>query len=187
MTDTEIDPYVVLDWWKDLSGNKKDSDGVLIKVDSGRTGERAELRRCKSPEQVMLCKGFHRLRAEVNDDTVNQVALAMIAGICSHIRTNDPSNEFPVLLATPEKEKSTPPLSESRFQKIVTSRTPNEFYTGLRRAIQIVNNKGNIPSIVKGVVLWCRHKNYPATNMQDTMQFTWSRAYYDVILVKDKT
>lgn len=185
MSDTEIG-YVVLDWWKDLSGMKKDSEGVLKKVDAGRTGERAELRRCKSPEQAMLCKGYHRLRSKFQGDFVNQEALALIAGLCSHIRTNDPVKDFPVLLATPEKEKTTPPLSESRFQKIVTSRTASEFYTGLRRALQIVDNKGNIPSIARGVLMWYKNRNNPAINIQETMMFQWSKTYYDEILKNDK-
>jgi CRISPR system Cascade subunit CasB len=185
MTDSEIG-YKVFDWWKDLTGMKTNPDGSFIKADSGRTGEKAALRRCKTPEQIMLCKGFHRLRVSFKENEIENEALAMIAGICSHVRDSNAGIEFPKLLAIPEKEKSTPPLSEARFQKIVTSRSTSEFFTGLRRAIHIVNNKGNIPSIVKGILLWHKHKNNPATNVQETMLFQWSKAYYDVLLRKDQ-
>lgn len=186
MTDTEIG-YVVLDWWKDLTGMKKDSEGVLRKVDAGRTGERAELRRCKSPEQVITNSGFHELRSKLEDSHVNMEAIAAIAGLCSHIRNNDPAHKFPELLAIAKEGVSSPPLSENRFKKILTSRSSPEFYTGLRRAIQIIDNKGNIPSLVEGVILWYRHKKNPATNVQDTMLFKWSKAYYDVLLKKEKS
>jgi len=181
MTDNDIS-YAVLEWWKELTGMQKDSDGNLKKTDSGRTSERAELRRCKSPEQVMAFRGYHRLRAHLNDETINPEALALIAGLCSHIRTNDPANEFPVLLAKPKNDKTTSPLSESRFKKLITCRTASEFYTGLRRALQLLDNVGNIPSITRGILLWYRSKNNMVLNIQDSMLFQWSKDYYETAL-----
>jgi CRISPR type I-E-associated protein CasB/Cse2 len=184
MTDNEIGNKVFA-WWKDLTGMKQDQEGEQKRVDAGRTGERAELRRCKLPLQVLTCKGYHRLRVMFEEYDIDTEALASIAGLCAHIKTNEPVIEFPTQLATPEKEKTTPPLSELRFQKMVTSKTAAEFFTHLRRALDIVNNRGKISSIVSGVLLWYKHRNNPTANVQDTLLFQWSKAYYNVILSKE--
>ena len=187
MNDYEVSSKVV-EWWKDLTGNRVDQDGSQKKVDAGRNGDRAELRRCSEPQQVLMCKGFHRLRLLIGGDLSNEKTLALgaVAGLCSHIKTLETKISFPAMLATPtEKEKTSPPLSELRFQKIVKSRTPEDLYTNLRRAINILKNKGNITSITNGVFLWYKNRNNPAVNIQDTLLFQWSNDYFNTILKKE--
>lgn len=184
MNDYEISSKVV-EWWKDLTGNKVDQDGSQKKVDAGRNGERAELRRCSMPQQVLICKGFHRLRLNIDENLDNEMtmALGVVAGLCSHIKTLETKIPFPAMLATPvEKDKASPPLSELRFQKIVKSRTPEELYTHLRRAIHILKNRGNISSITDGVFLWFKNRNNPAINIKETLLFQWSNEYFNTIL-----
>jgi CRISPR system Cascade subunit CasB len=114
------------------------------------------------------------------------MALGVIAGLSSHVKTLETKISFPTMLATPtEKEKTSPPLSELRFQKIAKSRTPEDLYTNLRRAIHILKNKGNIPSITNGVLLWYKNRNNPAVNIQDTLLFQWSNDYFNTILKKE--
>jgi|WetSurMetagenome_2_1015567.scaffolds.fasta_scaffold47920_2 CRISPR system Cascade subunit CasB len=174
--------YSVLNWWRDLHGYAADADNDSMKADSGRTAERAELRRCNTPEQVMLCKGFYRLRYMLEDFQYNIGTIATIAGICSHIRKNEPLS-FPELLATPiEEGKTTPPLSESRFKKLISSRSAEEFFIQLRRAVHILNYKGNIPSIIDGVNRWYMNLIKSSINSQDTIIFKWSEIYYKKLL-----
>lgn len=187
MNDYEISSKVV-EWWKDLTGNKVDQDGSQKKIDAGRNGERAELRRCSEPQQVLMCKGFHRLRVSIDENLSNDmtIALGMIAGLCSHIKTMETKISFPAMLAIPtEKDKTSPPLSELRFQKIAKSRTPEDLYTNLRRAIHILKNRGNIISITNGVFLWYKNRNNPAVNIRDTLLFQWSNDYFSTILKKE--
>jgi CRISPR system Cascade subunit CasB len=187
MTDREIG-YRIFEWWKDLWGFKIDEENSQKKVDAGRSGERAELRRCAEPQQVLMCKGFHRLKLQFKETDFKfdyQESLAAIAGLCSHIKNSESNLSFPALLATPEKDKTSPPLSEQRFQKLVTSRTPEDFYTNLRRSIQIVKNKGNIYSITDGVFTWYKNLKNPSANVRDTLLFQWSNDYFDIILKKE--
>lgn len=51
-------------------------------------GERAELRRCEMPGEILLAKAFHRLcRILPQWEKLDLLALTVVAGVLAHVKT----------------------------------------------------------------------------------------------------
>ena len=62
----------VMKWWEDLEKQR---------------GDRAELRRCRSPAEVAFVPAFYRLKVMM-PESVDTMQLAAVAGVLSHVETH---------------------------------------------------------------------------------------------------
>jgi CRISPR system Cascade subunit CasB len=143
------------------------------RLDDNRS-DRARLRRAERPEDILLTDAFfHFLQQmpkgwrEKNPILTN----AAVAGLLSHVKKdrqtlsrgyqpkdkNKPRNiaSFAEQLATPAKSKK-PPMSELRFQQLQKSRTTDDFYRRVLRAIRLLDGKSNIASLANDIIHWHR-------------------------------
>jgi len=152
----------VIAWWKT--------------VDESR-GDRAELRRCRSPAEVAFVPAFYRLKM-MAPQTLDPERLAAVAGVLSHVEIQFDTNEratIAELFARSDDGGSTPRISDPRFRRLlrVADGDYAELYPMLTRIIRQIKRKvpvQAIPSLIWGIYKWD----------QKTKRF-WAEAYYERI------
>lgn len=140
-------------WWNNLHGNIKSKDGKSL---PSKSGIRAQLARCSSPEEVALYPEVYNVNQFFKDEKISFETVATITGLLACITKNTGKNVGIIKkLATP-KDGDRPVFSEMRFRKLMNSSNWEEFYTNLRRAIGILDNNVNPLSVADIVILWGR-------------------------------
>lgn len=145
---------ILIDWWTGL--------------DHAR-GDRAALRRCRSVQEVAFVPAFHRLRQNLSRIApLDAEKLAMVAGILSHVKKNDPSLRFAQQMATPGEGGDRARVSGLRFRRLLKIEEHEDLYGMVIRAIRLLDGSLNIASLADGVYWW----NGKTKN-------NWAFDYYD--------
>jgi len=128
-------------------------------------GDCARLRRAERPEDVLLTEAFFHFLQRMPDSFGGKIPedqrlfiCAAVAGLVSHIKENLKSNRFAEQLATPAGKGKKAPMSELRFQQLQKSRTTDEFYLRVIRAIRLLDGKVNVSSLANDIIHW--HKEF---------------------------
>ncbi len=131
-------------WWEKLKDN---------------LGWRAELRRAENPPEVLLCQGFRFLYYEIAGywtKSQNLIGLAAAAGVLAHIKYSDNKTFTESCASSLEGNDKKPALSELRFSQLLKSRTLDELYIRMIRAIRILREKADPVSVAESVLHWYR-------------------------------
>ncbi len=147
-------------WWKTLNENR---------------GDRAELRRCRSPAEVAFVPAFYRLKMKTPQN-LDPEKLAAVAGILSHVDSlpeTDRRETIAGLFARPAEGGTTPRISDPRFRRIlrVADYDYTELYPVLTRLIRQIDRKvptSAVPSLIWGVYKW-----------DQKTKRSWAEAYYE--------
>lgn len=126
-------------WWKGLDHNR---------------GARAELRRARSINEVMMIPSFHFARRKFIKffpQQVDQLRLAMILGLLSHVK--QPTS---VKLAKQMSMGDRPRVSELRFKRLLRCER-DELYQPLVRVIRLLDGQVNIGDLAKLCFYWDDH------------------------------
>jgi len=154
------DPNVsgsLLQWWESLDE---------------RRGDRADLRRCKLPDDVLFLPSYYRLRnAVARYDRLNDTSLGIVAGVISHVKRLDDSERFAEQLARKPLGKDTPVMSDLRFRKLLSIREPNVLFREGIRAVRLLDGAVNIQDLAQGLYWW---------NTRTRQE--WARLYYEKIV-----
>ena len=144
MTTLKFDPQqvwgqILLDWWRGLADD---------------TGGRAALRRAPDITAVVLQPAFQRLHRRLlaagwpgqrwQDDR-----LAAAAGLLAHVREQTPLN-LPQAMSEGDK----PRLSELRFKRLLEAPDVDSLFTGLRRALPLLQQRADVCALATDVVNW---------------------------------
>ncbi len=134
-------------------------------------GDRARLRRAERPEDILLTDAFFNFLQQMPEgwrDKNTIITSAAVAGLLSHVKENrqalsrcyqtkdknkSRNASFAEQLATPAKSKK-PPMSELRFQQLQKSRTTDDFFRRVLRAIRLLDGRVNILSLVNDIIHW---------------------------------
>ena len=100
----------------------------------------------------------------------NMLTSASIAGVLSQVTANKQSisrlhnkkdteapkkiASFAEQLATPVEGKSKAPMSEVRFQQLQKSKTTDDFYRRIVRAVRLLDGNVNIISLANDMIHW---------------------------------
>ncbi len=152
----------VIAWWQTVDKNH---------------GDRAELRRCRSPAEVAFVPAFYRLKM-MTPQNLDPERLAAVAGVLSHVEIppgTDGRVTIAELFARPDEGGSAPRISDPRFRRLlrVADDDYTELYPMLTRIIRQIKRKvpeSAIPSLIWGIYRW----------NQKTKRF-WAEAYYEHI------
>lgn len=173
----EHEQQALMAWWDSL----QDPQLANGKTKSNR-GERAKLRRCEKPQDILMQASFYDLQQHFPKTPT--LALAAVAGILAHI--NQPSDlSFPKQLGQQNDQSGKPVLSELRFQQLLASHDIDELYENLRRALMQIKRTANILSLADGVLHWAQEqhdKNQYDERPDRRFQFTWAKAYFSEVL-----
>jgi CRISPR system Cascade subunit CasB len=130
-------------WWKSLQENP---------------GWRAELRRAQSPADILLCQGFRYLYYKLAGYWTmekNLLGLATVAGVLAHIETDD-ERSFAQACASSNDGSEKVTMSELRFAQLQKSRSIDEFFMRLIRAVHLLRKKANIVSVTDSILHWVK-------------------------------
>jgi len=133
---------------------------------------RAMLRRCATLDEVALSPAYQRfyrfmLACNWPEDAAmwQNDKLAAIAGLVSHIKTDD-IIRLPVKLSETSGDK--PLVSELRFRDLLKIETTDDLFVGIRRTLPLIGNKANICHLARDVYWW-----NDATKKQWAYSYRW--------------
>lgn len=166
------------DWLHDIDGHTK-----------GGRGDRAHLRRAKTPDEILFSDAFHRLMREPNlPDALktesNWIAMAMVAGALAHCRPAKEggslsTDSFATQLGKPKEPGAKAPMSELRFAQLQKSRDYDAFYRRVLRAIQLIGGNINILSLSNSILLWQREHQFGVDRVPTKrLAVSWARDYF---------
>ena len=150
---------VLAHWWKDLEDNK---------------AARAELRRAKNVEDIILLPHFqrscHRFERFFKNEQNWHIRLAMIFGLLSHVRETT-EEKLPLQMAGTPKPK----LSELRFRRLI-QRERDDLYQPMIRVIRKLGNKASLCDLAYSMYYW-----------GDGVKREWAFEYFPNTLEKSST
>jgi len=157
----------LLTWWKEL-------DNVR--------GERAVLRQCHTPLEVVFTPAFHRLKirlepfGSVSPDHMEN--LAIVAGVLSYVKEyrykgheRNFQQSFAVQMASPPlkwgREKRAC-VSDLRFRQLLKIDDPDKLYPAMIRFVRLLGGSVDIVSLANGIYWW-----------NERTKKEWAYAYYE--------
>ncbi len=142
------DRNAVIAWWHALQPDPA----------TGRSGDRAtlaKLRRCATVSEVMLEPAAMDLFRKCKpDDSRDLPAVALAAGVLSHVRATEPGH--PARHVGPESpdHPETALLKPLRFRVLMEARTPDERLTSLRRLVALAGQTLNVGYLASALLDW---------------------------------
>ena len=158
-------------------------------LDSNR-GDRARFRRVSEPDDMLMTPEFSNFLQKMSVDEdggkrefrMSMTDAAMMAALVARVRKDnyEKNSSFAKALASPAKEGSAKAaMSELRFQQLQKSRTPEEFYRRMCRAIDLLDSRVNIIDMADSVLHWLHEwRTAPAENPQHRLAVKWATQYY---------
>jgi CRISPR system Cascade subunit CasB len=146
---------IILKWWQELQQDR---------------GARAELRRAKTPTEVILTPAYHDLYYRMLPaGWRNQTALAVVAAVLAQVEIHDGKAPFAAQLATPSAKGSDKArVSGLRFRRLLQHRNAEELMGPLIRAVRLLEKRANVTDLAESLHWW-----------GDRKRRDWAFAYYD--------
>ena len=136
-----------------------------------RRGDRAELRRARTPSAVAFLPAYHRLvlelrRAGIRVGEKDAEKAAAIAGVLAHVERDDPSRSFAKQAASEHNGKAR--LSGLRFRRLLAVDDLGELQTSLVRTIRLLDSAGSVSNLAESIRWW-----------NDRTKKQWALDYYE--------
>jgi len=129
---------VLIEWWSELS-----------------KGDKAELKRCSSLEEVALLGAYHRLRVRLLPLTpVDPIRLAVVAGLASHVKVNNQTLRIAEQMAVKKSGSEVPVISELRFRRLLVIDDLSDLYRTMIRIVRMLGGEVNLISLADSVYRW---------------------------------
>ena len=150
-------------------------------------GERAQLRRVSNSDDVLLSSAFVRFLRQMpgywgvapGGKGIGLTDAAMVASVLARVKEPDKSHSFATSLAQPKEKGGKAVMSELRFQQLQKSRTEQEFFTRMCRAVDLLGGKVHILSLADSILHWLTEfRSAPASRPQDRLAVKWAMDYY---------
>ncbi len=134
---------ILIEFWQGLEDDK---------------GARAQLRRCKTPEEVVMVPAFHRLcrrvRPLMKDERDGwEMRIAAIAGLLAHVRKLDSRKTLAEQMAEKRPGGDSPTVSELRFRRLL-QRDRRDLFAALVRVLGLLDKTANPFDLARSVYYW---------------------------------
>ena len=155
---------------------------------SENRGDRARLRRAKCHEDILLTDAFFHFLEKMPDEFPKKVpeekrlfVSSALAGLLAHVRLNTATLSFAEQLATPVGGGNKAPMSELRFQQLQKSKTTDDFYRRIIRAVRLLDSNVNILSLANDIIHW--HREFEQLNRQPAKRLAvrWATDYFTAL------
>lgn len=163
----------VLAWWHQLQGQR---------------GQRAELRRSKTLDAVLLSEGFRKLwqalapTGQRRDRDI--MAWACVAAALAEIREQTANKQatFARCLGEQKEKTGKPYMSEMRFAQLQKSRNGDDFLMRLRRALALINKTAPVLSLADNILHWfSEQQGNQSARPMDRLAVRWATDYFRAI------
>jgi len=144
------------EWWESLKKNR---------------GERAELRRCKEIDEVLLTEAYHRLRKWLSATGFtprSEDQLGAVAGLLAHVDEDATEQSKVAAQMAGGAENEEAPLSGLRFRRLLQNEDRESLYRSLMRVVRLLDRRVNVSSLAEDVYYW-----------GPSVRKRWARDYYD--------
>ncbi|AOZ52028.1 type I-E CRISPR-associated protein Cse2/CasB [Chromobacterium vaccinii] len=145
-----------------------------------KRADRAQLRRCAAPEDVLLQSAFHRLLQELKRQGVAVEAdeLALAAGVAAHAQ-HAPGKAFARSLGR-KNDVGRVAMSELRFHQLQTCRDEDGFFRQTRRAVDLLGGEVDVGKLAVELLQWVREFRHPdaALAPKERLKLRWAADYY---------
>lgn len=179
---------IVRDWWYALQPRGEDETKPRDEFAMFSRRDRAELRRCEDPDQVLLLGAFVRLaralqRLEAAKQTPcfadDATPFALIAGLLAHVETDlKNGSSFAAKLGETD-DADRPHMSALRFARLQTASTEAEFFQLARRAIQLVGKQADVVILADELLAWVREfRGHLPDKPKDRLRVLWATEYF---------
>ncbi|WAC73098.1 type I-E CRISPR-associated protein Cse2/CasB [Roseateles sp. SL47] len=135
----------LIDWWKHLDDDK---------------GGRAQLRRASSVFEALMCPAFQRLQSRLVAISPEMFSkghqldrLAMACALMAHVKVTSELT-LPKAMSARPKGAERNPVSELRFKRLLESPDDEALFSGLRRALPLIEQKVDLLSLASAVLYW---------------------------------
>lgn len=145
-------------------------------------GDRAELRRCRSVDEVILVPAYHRLRLALlaaSYRRFDEDRLALIAVLVAEIREHEPAAGGVAEQMARAKQGSGPAVSVARFRRLLAREQPDELLLQLRRIVHQLGRRADLVDLARTLLDWTRRPR------QRTGRLRWAEQYYTRVVDAD--
>ncbi|GAB3029560.1 type I-E CRISPR-associated protein Cse2/CasB [Bowmanella dokdonensis] len=172
----------LLNWWEALSLSPEELKRKKRQAAPSRW--RAELRRCNSPDALLLTEGFRALwqalpepvRSNASDHHV--LAWACIVGALAYVESQSDTS-FATSLGQIKDNSDKSVVSELRFQALQQAKDPDELYRRVRRLVKQIKGKVSVLSLADDILCWFDEHHYPRpTSASNKLAVRWAMDYY---------
>lgn len=134
---------ILTEFWQGLEENK---------------GSRAQLRRCKTPQEVVMVSAFHRLCRRLRPLMQGEregweMRIAAIAGLLAHVRKLDSRKTLAGQMAEKRPGGDSPVVSELRFRRLL-QRDRQDLFAALVRILGLLDKAANPFDLARSVYYW---------------------------------
>ncbi|WP_434657841.1 type I-E CRISPR-associated protein Cse2/CasB [Chromobacterium violaceum] len=170
---------IVSQWRLSMEPNAQPGGGPFAML--GR-GDRGQLRRCATSEDVWLLSAFHLLLQVLRDNKVEARAdeLALVAAVTAHAK-HVPGKEFAHSLGQKKPGgEGSPVMSELRFRQLQTCRDEDSFFRQARRAVNLLGGEVDVGKLAVDLLQWVWEfrAEHPSLPPQKRLKLRWATAYY---------
>jgi CRISPR system Cascade subunit CasB len=135
---------VLVMWWEALDGYR---------------GQRAALRRAKSPIEVHFFPVFHQLLNQLREkgyriSSNDSERLALIGGLAAHVKKHVSTASLAKQMATTKSSGGGARVSGLRFRRLLAISGRDELYPFLIRVVRLLDGTVNLVSMAYSVYWW---------------------------------
>lgn len=135
---------ILLEWWKQLQN---------------RSGDRAELRRCRSISSVAMVSSFHQLYSKLKLlYMISPDALALTVSLLSHVKADKSVKTLGSYLAKPKAESGSAPLSNHRFRRLLRIHDRDKLLEPMIRVIRMMDSAMPLCEFADTIYWWSDRK-----------------------------
>lgn len=152
----------ILDWWREITREEN-------------RGGRAQLKRAKTLQEVLLVPAYHNLRHRLlGTRLVLADRVALVAALLARVDGPDEARVAARMAHTPGMGATRSRVSELRFRRLLQVREPEEVFRTMRRVIALLDGVANVLDLARSLYWW------PGDSGDRTRQ-QWALAYYDAL------
>ncbi len=132
---------MLLRWWQGLDDDR---------------GGRAALRRAPNITAVVMAPAYQRLHQRLSgagwaEPTWRNDRLAAAAGLLAHVKS---ATQQPLPQAMSQRDADQPRVSTLRFTRLLESTDIEALFTGLRRALPLLQHQADVLALASDVLNW---------------------------------
>lgn len=156
---------VLFTWWAGLEEHHR--------------GDRPALRRCRTPDEVLLTEAYHRARnllaAAGFDPGSCDLELATAIGLLAHVRTHQPApkgaRSLAAQMAGGDNKSDSAPVSGLRFRRLLQVESRDKLYDRLMGVIRLLDQAVDVNRLAADAFYW-----RPDTS--NHVRRNWANDYY---------